>query len=192
MPPPSLSIEQRRRPGASFSRLQSRPFWSWKNATSPIRHTVGRSDAAATPKAVDTTPSMPLAPRFPKTWSACCLGCPNASRSRTGMEEDTNRQAPSGSIALRTPAMSPSCWRALVRRLCRERRRFCDSPRVAPCVFGAAINQFCDRVERIRGIGVDVVRRTGPMVLPATTPVDNDVADSVVLGHPLLQSNRCG
>ncbi len=66
MPPPSLSISTI----TSFrpSRQAAiRPPMSWARATSPIRRTTGPCPAAATPNAVETVPSMPLAPRLDST-----------------------------------------------------------------------------------------------------------------------------
>ena len=57
---------------------------------------VGRR-ARATPTAVDTTPSMPLAPRLASTREAGHAGAANHSTSRTGIDDDTTSAAPSGS-----------------------------------------------------------------------------------------------
>ena len=50
-------------------------------------------DAAATPRAVEITPSIPFAPRLNITRGGE-LGAANHSRSRTGMEADTTTVAP--------------------------------------------------------------------------------------------------
>ncbi len=50
----------------------------------------------ATPRAVDSTPSMPLAPRL--AW-ATAAAPPNHSRSRTGIDEATTSRAPSGRLS---------------------------------------------------------------------------------------------
>ncbi len=66
IPPPRLSSSTI----VSFRpsrRAASRPPMSWARATSPIRSTTGPSPAAAAPKALETVPSMPLAPRLHST-----------------------------------------------------------------------------------------------------------------------------
>ena len=57
---------------------------------------MGSDEASATPNAVDTTPSMPLAPRLATTRGGCGRGTPNASRSRTGIDDDTTSVEPAG------------------------------------------------------------------------------------------------
>ena len=71
MPPPSLSTTTMRR-SASRARRPSRAFESWAKARSPSR-TTDVSPARARPSAVETTPSIPLAPRF-----ACATADPPA------------------------------------------------------------------------------------------------------------------
>ena len=56
------------------------------NETSPTTSATGPSDAAAEPSAVDTTPSIPLAPRFERTVIARSVDGSQPSRSRTGIE----------------------------------------------------------------------------------------------------------
>ena len=68
MPPPSLSTTTTHS-GAARRASPSRPLVSWSSATSPTSSAVG-APARATPTAVDTTPSMPLAPRLAWTASA--------------------------------------------------------------------------------------------------------------------------
>ena len=63
MPPPSLltSTIVADRP---WSRAATSALRSWRNDRSPTTSTTGPSATAADPSAVDTTPSMPFAPRF--------------------------------------------------------------------------------------------------------------------------------
>ncbi len=104
IPPPSLSTTTtvRSMPRAA---APSSPLASWRNATSPMRSTVGVAEPSATPTAVETTPSMPLAPRLARTRTPS-RGAPYHSTSRTGIDDDTTRLAPSGSAA-RTSRATP-------------------------------------------------------------------------------------
>ena len=75
-----------------------------------MTRTVGASGlAAATPSAVETTPSMPLAPRLPRiaTWRPAA-GQKKVSQSRTGMLLPTTSVAPSGRIAASSRKTRPS------------------------------------------------------------------------------------
>ena len=99
MPPPSLSTTTIRR-SADRSRRRTSALESCTNAMSPTRTTVG-VPVSARPSAVDTTPSMPLAPRF--AW-ARASGPPNHSRSRTGIEDATTSSTSAGSDAAMTCA----------------------------------------------------------------------------------------
>ena len=63
---------------------------SWTNATSPTSATTGSPVASARPRAVDTTPSIPLAPRL--AWAAARRP-PNHSRSRIGIDAATTMSA---------------------------------------------------------------------------------------------------
>ena len=99
MPPPSL-LSSTIASGRSSRRAASRPPMSWARATSPMSRTVGRP-AAATPKAVETVPSMPLAPRLESTRGGRSRAGKNVSTSRTGIEEATTRVASAGR---RTPS----------------------------------------------------------------------------------------
>src|SRR5260370_14912118 len=76
----------------------SRAPKSCNSARSPASNTVGRCEAAAIPRAVETTPSIPLAPRLAKTLSRLELEGAKASRSRTGMLFQTTRFASSGNL----------------------------------------------------------------------------------------------
>ena len=99
-PPPS---------GAAASPpARTRADTSWRKARSPTRATVGPADARATPRAVDTTPSIPLAPRLARTRGGSARGRPNASTSRTGMDDDTTRVASGGQPANRRWASAGS------------------------------------------------------------------------------------
>ena len=69
---------------------------SCRKARSPTSATVGWP-ANATPTAVDTTPSIPLAPRLARTRPSVVP--PNHSTSRTGMEEATTRVGVAGQRA---------------------------------------------------------------------------------------------
>ena len=95
MPPPSLStttiVRSTPRPASP-----SKPFVSCRNAMSPISSAVGRPEPRATPTAVDTTPSMPLAPRLAITRTPV-RGRAYHSTSRTGMDDDTTSELPAGS-----------------------------------------------------------------------------------------------
>ena len=62
---------------------------------SPMRSAVGAADPSATPTAVDTTPSMPLAPRL-ATWRSPSRGAAYHSTSRTGIDDELTSVAPSG------------------------------------------------------------------------------------------------
>ena len=76
---------------------------SYRNDRSPRSANVGPVPDAATPIAVDSRPSMPLAPRLPSTRSPS-RGAMNASRSRTGIELPTTSVPPSGIAAARSRA----------------------------------------------------------------------------------------
>ena len=62
IPPPSLSTTTMREVDAPVAQRGQAPL-SWTKAMSPTSATTGRPRRAM-PRAVDTTPSMPLAPRF--------------------------------------------------------------------------------------------------------------------------------
>ena len=98
MPPPSLltTTTTSRRPSR---RAASSPPMSCASATSPTRATTGPRAAAATPKAVEIVPSMPLAPRLASTRGAVLAGREErldvAHRHRGGHDERRRRrQAP--------------------------------------------------------------------------------------------------
>ena len=98
MPPPPLSATTTVS-GGCWPSARTRADTSWRKARSPTSATVGPVDASATPSAVDTTPSIPLAPRLAITRGGRRRGAANASRSRTGIEDDTTRVAGPGSSA---------------------------------------------------------------------------------------------
>ena len=81
-------IDRRDRPGRASALL------SWSKAMSPTRTVVG-APVRATPTAVETTPSMPLAPRLARTRTPS-RARENHSTSRIGMDDDTTSVAPSG------------------------------------------------------------------------------------------------
>ena len=70
---------------------------SWMSATSPIRSTTGPSAAAAHPKAVETVPSIPFAPRLASTRGGVSRAGKNVSTSRTGIDDATTIVALGGS-----------------------------------------------------------------------------------------------
>ena len=77
---------------------------SYASATSPISKTTGPPPvplAAAAPKALETVPSIPLAPRLHNTRGGSGRAGQKVSMSRTGIEEATNSVASSGN---RTPS----------------------------------------------------------------------------------------
>jgi hypothetical protein len=88
-PPPSLSTTTSVQSGR-WLRRASRPLVSWRNARSPSSAIVGPPDPNATPTAVETTPSMPFAPRL--AWRRAPR-TPNHSTSRIGIDEDTTSSA---------------------------------------------------------------------------------------------------
>ena len=85
----------------------SRPLLSCSKQRSPSSATVGPSEPAATPKTVDTKPSMPFTPRLASTWRPR-RGAAKLSTSRTGMLDATTSEAPSGTAAATSRAMRPS------------------------------------------------------------------------------------
>ena len=148
MPPPSLSTTTSVRSTGRSCR-PSRPFVSCRNATSPSRATVGRrGSASATPTAVDTTPSMPFAPRLATTRTSD-RGAAYHSRSRTGIDDATTSvdssgvaaraaRAIAGSVGLgmcgedRVDALPAPCRRRLATRPA-TRGRACRSSGPARC-----------------------------------------------------------
>ena len=66
-----------------------------KSPTSPIA-----LDPAATPNTVETTPSIPLTPRFANVTAS--LGGAHHSTSRTGIDEPTTSVAPDSLLAVTT------------------------------------------------------------------------------------------
>src|SRR3954452_10535983 len=95
MPPPSLSSTTTTslRPSREAA---SRPPMSCASATSPISATTGPRAAAATPNAVETVPSIPLAPRLASTRGGSGRAGKNVSTSRTGIEDATTSVAAAG------------------------------------------------------------------------------------------------
>ena len=107
--------------------------------------TSGRCRTRPRRSAVDSRPSMPLAPRLPSTRSAS-RGAMNASRSRTGIELPTKSVPPSGIAAARSRATrisegssQPSNRRSIVERAAVSACFHAASQGVtAPEVFGFA------------------------------------------------------
>ncbi len=75
---------------------------------SPTTRATGPSATAADPSAVETTPSMPLAPRLERTVMARSVDGSQASMSRTGMELAAHSTAPSGRAAASSGHGAPS------------------------------------------------------------------------------------
>ena len=90
MPPPPLSSSTIVSSSPS-RRAASRPPMSCASATSPISSTTGPAPAAAAPKAEETVPSMPLAPRLQSTRGGSVADRPEgldvAHRHRGGDEQ---------------------------------------------------------------------------------------------------------
>ena len=89
---------------------------SWISATSPISSATGPSAAAANPKAVETVPSIPLAPRLASTRGGRSRAGKNVSTSRTGIDDATTIVASAGSAVPSSAAtrgsLSPAGERA--------------------------------------------------------------------------------
>ena len=107
MAPPRLFGTTITRSAGSRCPFHSSAPASYRNERSPINATVGPVPAVATPSAVETRPSMPLAPRFASTWSPS-RGAIATSRSRIGVEFPTNSVPPSGTAAARSRARRSS------------------------------------------------------------------------------------
>ena len=107
MPPPSLSTSTTVR-SSPRRRVARRPPRSWRRARSPVNRTVGSTDPAATPSAVDAIPSIPLAPRLARIRRGRSSVGRNASRSRIGIELATTRLAPAGRVRCRAATTAGS------------------------------------------------------------------------------------
>ena len=81
---------------------------SCASATSPISSTTGPSHAAAAPKALETVPSIPFAPRLESTRGGSSRAAENSSTSRTGIEDATNSVASDGNNSASMAATSGS------------------------------------------------------------------------------------
>ena len=92
MPPPSLSSTTIVSAMPS-RRAASRPPRSWSQRDVAGQQHDGPGRAAATPKAVDTVPSIPFAPRLASTRGGASRAGKNVSTSRTGIEEATTSVA---------------------------------------------------------------------------------------------------
>ncbi len=88
------------------SRAATSPVRSWRRARSPTTRTTGTPVAAA-PRADETTPSMPLAPRLASGRMARGPDGSQASMSRTGIELLAHRIAPSVSSSPRRANRRP-------------------------------------------------------------------------------------
>ena len=81
-------------------RRAENPDRSWRNAISPVNKIVGTPDNPfEIPAAVDTTPSIPLAPLLAQTLKCFNDEGRKASKSRIGMEFETNMQNISSAYA---------------------------------------------------------------------------------------------
>ena len=104
IPPPSLSTTTTRR-STSRRSSETRAFESCTKARSPTRTNSVPPCSRARPSAVDTTPSIPFAPRL--QWHAA-RDPPNHSKSRTGMDDDTVTFDPTGRPSARIRATAGS------------------------------------------------------------------------------------
>ena len=179
MPPPSLltSTIVADRP---WSFEMTSALRSWRNETSPTTSATGPAEAAAEPSAVETTPSIPFAPRFERTVIARSVDGSQPSRSRTGIELPAHRTAPSGSAAARAGNGAPSngSSSAASQRVHRPRGGTLGvhpvaGPRRAPDVRPEAHRQ---RACRRGGIRVDERRGQRARLAPAAVSVDHDRA----------------
>ena len=107
MPPPSLLtrtiVADRPWSFAATSALRS-----WRNDRSPTTSATGPAATAADPSIVDTTPSIPFAPRFERTVIARSVDGSQPSMSRTGIELPAHSVDPSGSAAASAGNGAPS------------------------------------------------------------------------------------
>src|SRR4051795_7471050 len=76
---------------------------SWAKVRSPTSAYVGAPVASARPAAVDTQPSMPASPRLATADPPPAVA---RSRSRTALDDPTNRDDPAGSARATTAAMA--------------------------------------------------------------------------------------
>ena len=133
IPPPSLlskTIVSRR----SRRRAASRPPMSCASATSPMSRTTGPRPAAAAPKALDTVPSIPLAPRLQSTRGGSGRAGQNVSMSRTGIEDATNSVACSGSSTPSSAATDGSLHPLAA-----------STPRIASAARSSALRQLASQ-----------------------------------------------
>ena len=172
----------------------SRPPRSWASATSPISSTTGPSPAAAAPKAVETVPSMPLAPRLESTRGGSVARRPEgldvAHRHRGGDEQRRlvraaarrARRRPRGSLRPSSPS-TPSD------RLARRARRRCAS---VASQSGSARGASPPAPAR-RSVGgrvaaaSDVATSTRRRVLPGALGVERDLRHVVEPREPRAQ-----
>ena len=131
----------------------SRPFTSCNKATSPISNEVGEPEPSATPTAVLTTPSIPLAPRFECTVTPLVTE-PNHSTSRIGMEDETTSWSPTAKDDVNTLATVGSEKFSAVH---------------AAIAFCAAVSAFCQLsnhsllLARTSGISRSHINPTSPL-----------------------------
>ncbi len=98
MPPPSL-LTRTIVADSPWSFAATSALRSWRNDRSPTTSATGAAATAAEPSAVDTTPSIPLAPRFERTVIARSVDGSQPSMSRTGIEFPAHSVDPSGRAA---------------------------------------------------------------------------------------------
>ena len=107
MPPPSL-LTRTIVADRSWSFAATSALRSWRNDRSPTTSATGPAATAADPSIVDTTPSIPFAPRFERTVIARSVDGSQPSMSRTGIEFPAHSVDPSGRAAASAGNGAPS------------------------------------------------------------------------------------
>ena len=83
---PAVVVQQHDGSVQAMQLAASSPLRSWKNERSPMTSTSWHLSAPAlAPSALETTPSIPLAPRLARMRTRCSLAGKKVSRSRTGI-----------------------------------------------------------------------------------------------------------
>ena len=188
IPPPSLSTRTivADRP---CSRAATRALRSCRNETSPTTSATGPASAAAAPSAVDTTPSMPFAPRLDSGRIARSLaGQPVVHvphrHAVAGPQQrpvgQRRRRAPR-TAGPRTARRAPPPPRATSAAPRRRPDRPSHQPRRPSARRGrgrrcrARLEGIRQGVRRRRRVGVDEGRRDDRRVAPAAVTVDDDL-----------------
>ena len=173
MPPPSLSTTTMRR-SAARRRSAVRAPPSWTNAMSPTTATVARRPSA-TPSAVDTTPSMPLAPRL-----ACALARRPAEPLEVadGIDDGDDELGAAGEVraTVRATAVRSAVPPG------RARGRWSASAGVPRRSIDCASGRHPYRGEQRRRVPAARWRETG----------DDAVLGSMYTGPPICTSGRTG